>query len=626
MKTLNLHVDYIKWQPLKKALKSIPDLEEKQKQPQEIKEALVILTAIEKKDTNTKELIKKLVEDIKNITSQVSTKNIVLYPYAHLSKDLSSPELAIHTLDEAEKALKKEKFTVYRAPFGYYKTFELKVKGHPLSELSRDFAIDESKEEEKEKLVEETEALKAEKKLKSYWHIMTPDGKLQEVSKFDYKNHENLKKFAYYEKSKSREVVKEPAHIKVMKKLELVDYEPGSDTGNLRYYPKGRMIKALIEEYVTRKVQEYGGMEVETPIMYDIKNPILEKYLQKFPARQYQIQSDKRTFFLRFAACFGQFLMAKDASISYKDLPFKIYELTRYSFRREQSGECTGLRRLRAFTMPDVHALCKDLNQAMEEFKIRFNLCLNVLNNIGINNNDVELAIRFTKDFYNKNKKFIESLAKQFGKPILIEMWDERPFYFILKYELNFVDSVDKAAALSTDQIDVDNAERYGIRYTDSDNQKKYPLILHCSPSGAVERVIYALLEKTEMNNTHQLPYWLSPTQIRILPISEKYNKEAIELAEELGKNKIRADVDDRDETSNKKIVDSEKEWIPFTILLGEKEIKTKVFPLRERGKKGLENISKENLIKKLHEFQKDLPFRPLPLPILVSKRPIFVG
>ncbi|MFH1586101.1 MAG: threonine--tRNA ligase [archaeon] len=617
MKIITLHTDYIKFKPLKKALKKIADLSEKEKKGGEAEEALVVLTAVEKQDTEVDSVVKELVKNIKEIADQVKTKNIVLYPYAHLSSNLASPEIAVKILDETEKALKG--FKVTRAPFGYYKEFEMKVKGHPLSELSREINV------RGKKASDETEALKAEEKLKSYWHIMTPDGKLHEVGKFSYKDHKNLKKFAHYEKSKSREVVKEPVHIKLMKKLELVDYEPGSDPGNLRFYPKGKFIKSLIEKFVTREVRNYGGMEVETPIMYDIKNPILEKYLQKFPARQYQIESDKRTFFLRFAACFGQFLMVKDASISHKNLPLKIYELTRYSFRREQRGELAGLRRLRAFTMPDVHALCKDLEQAMEEYKIRFNLCLRVLNKIGLSNDDVELAIRFTKDFYKKNKEFVEYLVQQFGKPVLVEMWDERPFYFILKYELNFVDSVDKAAALSTDQIDVDNAERYGMMFTDKDNKKKYPLVLHCSPSGAVERVMYALLEKAEMSGSHSLPYWLSPTQLRILPISDRFNKDAEDLALCFNIKGIRTDVDDRSVTSSKKIVDSEKEWVPYTILLGKDEVAKQIFNLRERGTKELIKMSKEGVTGKLRELQQGMPWKSLPLPMLMTKRPVFV-
>jgi threonyl-tRNA synthetase len=634
MKILSLHCDYIKFKALKKAVKSAEELGEDEKKEKEVKEPLVIFIAVEKTDeADGEKAVSELVSTILDLKEKVNAPRVVLYPYAHLSSNLSSLDFANKVMKDAEKKLTGKKIETFRAPFGYYKQFELKCKGHPLSELSREIKIGENNIINSEKTFlnlkeekhDETEALKSESKLKSYWNIMTADGKLHELDKFNFKGYDNLKKFSFYEKTKSREVVKEPAHIKVMRMLELVDYEPGSDSGNLRYYPKGRLVKALIEQYVNQKVWNYGGMEIESPIMYDVKHPTLSKYLQRFPARQYQIESDKKTFFLRFAACFGQFLMMKDSQISYKHLPIKLYELTRYSFRKEQSGEVSGLRRLRAFTMPDVHAFCKDMEQAIEEFKIRFDLCLNVLDEIGLTKDDVELAIRFTKDFYEKNKKLIEGLVKKFGKPVLIEMWDERFFYFTLKYELNFVDSVDKAAALSTDQIDVENAERYGIQFIDRDDKKKFPLILHCSPSGAVERVMYALLEKAEMSGSHKLPYWLSPTQLRILPISDKFNKESINLAEELTKENIRVDVDDRNETSKKKIVDSEKEWVPFTIFVGEKEIREGKFLLRERGKKDLESLSKEEIKNKLKLLQKEMPWRPLPLPQFLTKQVTFV-
>ena len=109
-----------------------------------------------------------------------------------------------------------------------------------------------------------------------------------------------------------------------MKRLEIADYEPGSDPGNIRWYPKGRMIKSLLEQYVTARVAAYGGMEVETPIMYDFNHPSLKSYLNRFPARQYMLKSEDKELFLRFAACFGQFLMAHDAQISYKQLPIKL--------------------------------------------------------------------------------------------------------------------------------------------------------------------------------------------------------------------------------------------------------------------------------------------------------------
>jgi len=622
MRILTLHSDFIEFEAKKKAIKEPEPLKNKK---EKIEQALVVFISVEKRDEkNPENAAKNLIKNIEDIASQVKEKRIVLYPYVHLTNTPSTPKTALQVLDNAEKGLKKD-FEVHRSPFGWYKSFNISVKGHPLAELSREFGPEEETKKE-----EETEAVKKERKLTSYWYILTKDGKLNDVGKFNYKAHEKLKKFTFYEKEKSRAVKQEPAHVALMRKLELVDYEPASDSGNLRYYPKGRLIKSLIEDYVNKRTIEYGGIEVETPIMYDVNHPTLSKYLQRFPARQYQIESDKRKFFLRFAACFGQFLMAHDATISYKDLPLKLYELTKYSFRREQTGELTGLRRLRTFTMPDVHAIVSDLKQAMEEFKIRFNLSLDVLNKMGIENNDIEMALRTTKKFFEENKKYILDLVKQFGKPILLEMWDERIFYFILKYEFNFVDTLDKASALSTDQIDIENGERYDIKFTDKDGKLKHPLILHCSPSGAIERVMYTLLEKAAFDQkagkVPKLPLWLSPTQVRIIPVSDEYLDYAKKITDEIRKNDIRADIDDRILHVGKKIREAEVEWVPFIVVVGEKEEKAKKINvrIRETKKQGLTTAKK--LIDEIKKATSGMPFKPLPLPKELSKRPVFVG
>ncbi len=623
MKLLLIHSDYIEYEVKDKAIK-IP--EEIKIKSDRFEEALTAFTAVEKIDEKSpSQAVSQAVAEIEKTAEQVKTKNIMVYPYAHLSPDLASPKKAQEILIEIEYELKNKNFNVKRAPFGWYKAFKISCKGHPLSELSKEIIP----------AGEETESLKKERKLSSDWYILTQEGTLCDVGKFDFKDHENLRKFAFYEKDKSRAVKGEPPHVKLMQRLEIADYEPASDGGNMRFYPKGRFIKKLIEDYVTKRVIDYGGLEVETPIMYDMDHPTLSKYLQRFPARQYQIESDKRNFFLRFAACFGQFLMAHDATISYKDLPLKIYELTRYSFRREQSGELTGLRRLRAFTMPDVHALTSDIDMAMNEFKIRYELSLSVLKNLGIEKNDIEMALRTTKDFYEKNKLFILDLIKKLGKPILLEMWDERIFYFVLKYEFNFVDMSEKASALSTDQIDIENGERYDIKFTDKDGTTKHPLILHCSPSGAIERVIYALLEKEaiKMSKGHKpmLPVWLSPTQIRLIPVSNDFVKTCDSLIEEFNKKSpfvhIRTDIDDREESVSRKIRDAEQEWIPIIIVVGEKESSSKTFTPRFRNKTiGEENhpYTFDELYKLIFAIISDYPQYKIPLPVHLSKRSKF--
>ena len=472
-----------------------------------------------------------------------------------------------------------------------------------------------------------SEALKAEEKLHSEWYILDLEGELHPLDEFDFTGHKNLQIFSGYEYEKVREVDRTPPHVELMRNLELVDYEPASDPGNMRFYPKGRMIKALLEEYVTQKVLEYGGMEVETPLMYSMLHPTLKGYLDRFPARQYTIESDDTPYFMRFAACFGQFLISHDATISYKNLPMRIYEMTRYSFRREQRGELTGLRRLRAFTMPDVHAFCKDMNQVKVEFMRRFKLSQDVLKGIGLSKEDYELGVRLVEDFYEENKKFVNQLVQEHGKPVLVEMWRDRFFYFVLKWEMNFVDTMGKASALSTDQIDVENGERYDIKYMDEDGSQKHPYILHCSPSGAIERDIYALLEKADFmmqeGKKPSLPLWLAPTQVRIIPVSEEYLELADQINGEL--DYVRVDIDNREETVGKKIRDAEKEWIPYIIVVGEREIGKEKLPIRIRGEKS-RKMSVEEVEAEIHEATVGKPFRPVPLPKYLQERPKFVG
>lgn len=623
MKILSIHSDYINVEAKKKAIKNAEEL----KDPKlSMKECLVIFCAAEKEDEqNPSEVGQNLSEQVREIAKQLQVERVMLYPYVHLSSDPSNPKVALEILKLAEKELAKD-FEVKRAPFGYYKGFEIKCKGHPLSELSRSFSA--VKQELKES--NESQALKKESKIKSNWFIMDVDGELHKFENFDFKDHKKLQIFSGYERDKKRAVDKEPLHIQAMRKLELVDNEPGSDSGNLRYYPKGRLIKSLIERYVNQKIIDYGGVEVETPIMYDMDHPSLSKYLNRFPARQYQINSDNKNFFLRFAACFGQFLMAKDAQISYKNLPLRLYEMTRYSFRREQRGELAGLRRLRAFTMPDCHALCENFKQAMDEFKVRFQLCLNIQEKFNLKRKDFELAVRVTKEFYDKNKEFVQNLVKSFGKPALVEMWDERIFYFVLKYELNFVDGLNKASALSTDQIDVENGERYDIQYVDNEGKKKHPLILHCSPSGAIERVMYAMLEQQMMKERDggipQFPLWLAPSQVRVVPVAERHNQYAQKVVEDLRKENIRADFDNREFSLGKKIRSAELDWCPYIIVVGDKEQESGQLSVRRRGKEKQEEMSKNELVAKIREQVEGLPFQQLPLPMELSKRPIFVG
>ena len=616
MRILQLHCNSIEYTPTKKEIKSAEEITPETKNLEEI---VVTFISVEADDDKTVAL--KAITEIKESMSKIGCKKLLLYPYAHLSSNLASPNSALSVLKEMESLASDLEVT--RAPFGWTKTYKLEVKGHPLAENSKVITKDGASDDATE---DTSEAVKSESKIKSYWYIMTPDGNMQEVDKFNFSKHPQLEVLTKYESAKKRSVDEPPPHVRLMKKMAIADYEPASDSGNMRFYPNGRLIKSLIERYVTENISNYGGLEVETPIMYDSHHPSLESYFNRFPARQYNINSEGKQLILRFAACFGQFLMANDFQLSYKNLPLKLYEMTRYSFRREQSGELVGLRRLRAFTMPDCHAFCANMGQAIEEFRKRFDLSRNVIHGLGLGESDYEMAIRFTEEFYNENKEIVQETVKKIGKPVLVEMWKEKFFYFVLKWEFNYVDNLGKASALSTDQIDVENGKRYNIEFFDEQNKPQYPIILHNSPSGAVERVIYALLEKAakdarEGRKSH-LPLWLAPTQVRLIPIKPEFLKFCEDLADKITASKIRVDIDDRNESIGKRIREAETEWIRYILVIGEKEVNAKDLNVRDRETGEVTQIAFDDFISQIHEQIKDKPYANLNSNRFVSIRP----
>ncbi|MHA1754037.1 MAG: threonine--tRNA ligase [Candidatus Odinarchaeia archaeon] len=424
---------------------------------------------------------------------------------------------------------------------------------------------------------------------------------------------------------------KPPEHIPYLRQLELLDYEPASDIGHFRWYPKGAFLKFLIEEYAIWAATNWlKALRIETPMMYRYDEPDIKEQAEKFVEKDYRIKLGKKILLLRFAGDFGLFRMMKDVQLSYKQMPIRIFELSP-SFRLEKRGECVGLRRMRHFTMPDIHCFCMNFEQALEEY---FELTVfyhNILQGLGLN---YVLVFRIVKEYYDKNKDLLTKIVKTLNKPAFIEILPSMKHYWALKSEYQILDSVGGNAQLSTVQLDVEDAERYGITYVDEKGDNKGCIILHSS-MGSIERIIYALLEnalKSKIENKLPvLPLWLSPTQVRIIPVASRHIESAMKLAEKINQYNIRVDVDDREKSVGKRIMDAEKrDWTPYIVIMGDKEVQANILTVRDRygalkNKPAIKNMSIEELINNIKEKVKDKPFKPLPLPILLSNRPIFV-
>ena len=603
MRILLIHSDYLNYN-VKNKTPVAEDIEEAKKAGS-FDDSLVVFTAVEKDDENNPEgIVKNLVAEVKKANDQVKAENIVLYPYAHLSSSLSSPKVAVQILKDAEAALKEEDFTVQRVPFGWYKAFEISCKGHPLSELSRSITADE----------EET---KTERK-PSKWQILEGNT-ITQIDDFDFTN-KAFKQLVDYELGCGASDEGEPPHVKLMRQKEICDYEPASDVGNLRWYPKGRLIRDLLADYVYNLTVDNGAMPIETPIFYDLDNEAIYQHAYKFGERQYRTDT-KKNLMLRFACCFGAFRVMADSYLTWKNLPAKVYELSTYSFRFEKKGEVVGLKRLRAFTMPDFHSFCADVPASLEEFANQTDMCMQTGKDLDL---DFEVIFRATQDFFDEHEEWMYEIAKKFQKPILLEILPERHHYWVCKIDLANIDALGRPIENPTVQIDVESGKRFDITYLGEDGNQHNPTILHCSPTGSIERVLCAMLEKTALEINEKapmLPTWLSPIQARILTVGESQKEFAEELYNKINAENIRVDIDDRDESVGKKIRNAAQEWIPYIFVVGDKEAESGKFQVtvRETGEKV--DMTADELIAEIKSKTEGKPFRRLPLPKDISRR-----
>jgi Threonyl-tRNA synthetase len=216
-------------------------------------------------------------------------------------------------------------------------------------------------------------------------------------------------------------------------------------------------------------------------------------------------------------------------------------------------------------------------------------------------------------------------LARREGKPILVRVLPGQKYYWVLNVEFHIIDELGRPREVATFQIDVGNAQRFGIKYVDENNQTRYPVIIHTAILGSVERYLYAVFDtmaKAEKEGkTPRLPTWLSPVQVRIIPITKDNLKYAVEVADKLEAEGIRVDIDDRDETLSKRVREAETAWVPYICVVGAKEAGEGTLSVRERGG-GQYKMTPAELVEKIKEEVRGYPSRPLYLPRFLSQRP----
>ena len=458
------------------------------------------------------------------------------------------------------------------------------------------------------------------------YKIFTKDGELLDIDEYLFK--ENDFKYLVDKEVFSRSHSKgtAPKALKYIEKFG-IEWEEMSDRGHMRYQPKAAVMFDLISEYVWDKIAslDIPVYKIKGTNMFKLSEPPVREHAELFGDRLYELKNEEEKYILRYAACHQQFAAVRHWNISHKHLPFGTYE-NADSYRLERSGELLLCFRTRRMNMPDLHIFTRDLDEAKKiTLKIHKKIFEEFESNLGRN---LVNLYNLTKSFFNENEDYIEQLSKIEKNPILLHFVPENKYYWVINVEYNIIDSIKNPREIATFQIDTGNAKRFGIKYTTEDGKKAYPPIIHTAPIGTIERYLYTLFDTAalheEKGEPPSLPLWVSPTQVRIIPTSKRYNRFALEIAKSLQEKSIRVDVDDRDESVGKKIANAEKDWVNYILVIGKEEQASDTISVRDRVSKKIKKIPLKEFIDHLEKELKNKPRIKSYWPLELSKVPKF--
>jgi threonyl-tRNA synthetase len=402
------------------------------------------------------------------------------------------------------------------------------------------------------------------------------------------------------------EEAKRRDHRKLGKELELFAFSEKVGMGLPLWLPKGAMLRERLENFLKRAQIRAGYLPVITPHIGSKELYVTSGHYAKYGADSFQpihTPDEGEEFLLKPMNCPHHCEIYKTKPRSYRDLPLRLAEFGTV-YRYEQSGELHGLTRVRGFTQDDAHIFCRP-DQVEEEFMKVIDLVQYVFRALGFENYSAQISLRDPEnkekyigkdEDWEKAEASIIKSAEAKGLPTVVEL-GEAAFYGP-KLDFMVKDALGRKWQLGTIQVDYQLPQRFELEYTGSDNQKHCPVMIHRAPFGSLERFVAILIENTAGN----FPLWLSPDQLAILPISEKYEDYANELFLRLQERDLRGYIDHRDEKIGRKIRDAEVAKTPFMLIVGEKESEQGMVSVRKKGEGDLGMMLIEDFMKLAQE------------------------
>ena len=384
------------------------------------------------------------------------------------------------------------------------------------------------------------------------------------------------------------EEAKKRDHRKIGKEMELFMFTEMVGKGLPMWLPKGTALRLRLEDFLKRIQKHYGYEQVITPHIGNKNLYVTSGHWDHYGKDSFQpitTPEEGEVYLLKPMNCPHHCMIYKWQPRSYKDLPLRLAEFGTV-YRYEQSGELHGLTRVRSFTQDDAHIFCRQ-DQVKDEFIRVMEIIEIIFKALNFENFEAQISLRdpnnTTKyvgsdEVWEMAEKAIIEACEEKGLPAVVE-YGEAAFYGP-KLDFMVKDALGRRWQLGTIQVDYNLPERFQLEYVGSDNQKYRPVMIHRAPFGSMERFIAVLIEHT----CGKFPLWLTPDQVVVMPISEKYNDYAREVAKTLNKQDIRTFVDDRNEKIGKKIRDNELKRIPYLLIVGEKEMENNEVSVRKQG------------------------------------------
>ncbi len=560
MKILQMHVDFVEYKPIQKEIAGAEEAQQKLVREEEL---VVLFTAVELGDDG--KVAAKAVAEAKEFLSKLGTRRVMIYPFAHLSQNLARPADALPVLLEMEAQAKSSGLEVMRAPFGWNKALQVKVKGHPLAEMSRSYGASAA------------QAASASKPKRE-----PTEGELYaRIRKSDFGS------------------LPETDHRTIGERLDLFSFQEPSP-GMVYWHDKGLKLRDTLINFLRSELRKSGYQEISTPALANTALWRVSGHSEHYKENMFLTSIGDDEFGMKPMNCPSTFLVYKSRKWSFRDLPVR-YAIFDPLYRNELSGVASGLFRVKVLTQDDAHIICTE-EQAEKELGDMLDIMKKVYAVFKLEYKP-KLSTRPDETMGSDEEweratniliRVLKSRGEQYG------VKEKEGTFYGPKIDVDIRDSLGREWQCGTFQVDLQMPKRFKLSYTGSDGMEHTPVVLHRTILGSLERFVGIMLEHYK----GALPVWLSPVQVKVIPLSDEHKKYSETVLSGLVSSGIRAEGDFESGTMGAKIRNAQLQKMPFSLVVGKKESESGTISVRSRDGIVRHDVKLQEFINEVHNLE----------------------